>query len=233
MATGADLLHLAAAHLGEPYVLGAQVPKNNPNWDGPWDCAEFTAWCVFQAGGRLYGCSNNQGNPARVESFSGWWGRDARGIGREISVAEAARIPGAVVYRAPRTGAIGHVVFSDGRGGTFEAKSRSTGVVRSTLDGRRWDMGILVPWIDYAAGPPVPVRRGGPIYRLTTPLMRGPTVRAIQMALLRRGINPGDTDGLFGVLTAAAVSSFQAAAGLVQDGEVGPETARALGIPFP
>ena len=233
MATGEDLLRLAAPHLGEPYVLGAQVPKNNPNWDGPWDCAEFTAWCVFQAGGMLYGCSNNQGNPASVESFSGWWGRDARSIGREVSVDDAARIPGAVVYRAPRTGAIGHVVFSDGRGGTIEAKSRNTGVVRSTLSGRRWDMGILVPWIDYNAGPRVPVGRGVTIYRITTPLMRGPTVRAIQMALLRRGINPGGMDGLYGVLTAAAVSSFQAIAGLVQDGEVGPETARALGIPFP
>jgi hypothetical protein len=35
MATGKGLLQRARPHIGETYVLGASVPKNNPNWTGP------------------------------------------------------------------------------------------------------------------------------------------------------------------------------------------------------
>src|SRR5438874_10761443 len=40
---------LFRSHIGEPYVLGSLAPKNNPTWKGPWDCAEFASWLVFQA----------------------------------------------------------------------------------------------------------------------------------------------------------------------------------------
>ena len=39
-----------------------------------------------------------------------------------------------------------------------------------------------------------------------------------------------DTDGDFGPMTQAAAVSFQVTRGLVPDGEVGPKTAKALGI---
>ncbi len=41
--TGADVLDKAAQHLSEKYVFGVLVPTNNPNWRGPWDCAEFAS----------------------------------------------------------------------------------------------------------------------------------------------------------------------------------------------
>jgi len=41
MATGNDLLTIVAPHVGEEYILGSLAPKNNSQWRGPWDCAEF------------------------------------------------------------------------------------------------------------------------------------------------------------------------------------------------
>ncbi len=72
MATGLQLLRLAEAHLGEKYE-NVLVPKDNPNWHGPWDCAEFASWVVFQKTGRLFGCTNNNANPAVAEAYSGAW----------------------------------------------------------------------------------------------------------------------------------------------------------------
>ena len=89
MATGKEIVNLALKHVGEQYVLGAVVPKDDPAWDGPWDCAEFVSWCVYQTAKVLYGCANDRGEPATADAYTGFWGRDARSIGREISLAEA------------------------------------------------------------------------------------------------------------------------------------------------
>lgn len=229
MATGREMVKAALAHLGEPYILGAVAPKNDPAWDGPWDCAEFVSWCVYQTAEILYGCYDNQANPATADAFTGFWGRDAKRIGKQISVAAAARIAGAAVLRlGPK---IGHIVISDDRGGTVEAHSSSTGVIRHTLSGRRWDMGILVPGVSYeetsgnnsVTPPPV-------IYRLTSPLMQGEKIKDMQRKLVLAGFDPKGMDGIFGAKTFAAVLGFQKAQGLVPDGEVGPQTAKALGL---
>jgi hypothetical protein len=47
-ATGQDVLKLAQRHVSEKYVLGVRVPKDNASWTGPWDCAEFASWLIFQ-----------------------------------------------------------------------------------------------------------------------------------------------------------------------------------------
>lgn len=231
MATGLDLLAVARPHLGENYVLGAVAPKNNPNWRGPWDCAEFASWCVFQVSGRLYGCNRNDIDPARADAYTGFWQRDAERSGRKVALRVAAQTPGAALLRVPRGSVIGHIAFSDGRGGTIEAKSRRAGVVRDTVNDRRWDFGILVPWIDYAPNlAPVDLFPPRAVYRLTTPHQRGEPVRRIQLALRDRGFDPGPADGIYGLQTLAAVQAFQVTAGLVPDGEVGRETARAMGV---
>jgi N-acetylmuramoyl-L-alanine amidase len=232
-ATGEQILELARTHVGEKYILGSVAPKNNKNWKGPWDCAEFASWLVFQTANKLYGCTDDNTSPSRADAFTGSWARDAAKFGKKISVQEASRIPGAAVLR--HSGDMGHIVISDGKGGTVEAQSRFTGVVRDKLGGRRWDTGVLVPGVKYTSkgsGSPIP----GPtvtIFRLTTPMMKGATVKAIQTALKRHDLDPGPIDGEFGPMTAAAVKAFQLMRRLVADGEVGPKTARSLGIKLP
>lgn len=70
--------------------------------------------------------------------------------------------------------------------------------------------------------------------RLTEPVhMAGPVVKEIQRALKAAGFSPGPIDGDFGANTHTAVMAFQASLGLVADGEVGPQTAKKLGITLP
>ena len=230
-ATGNDLVQLARQHLGEKYVLGANAPKDNANWKGPWDCAEFASWLIFQVAGSLYGCEDDGGNPSTADAYTGYWDRDAKRLGQIITLDAAASTPGAAVLRIPPPGSIGHVVISDGAGGTVEAHGSADGVVALKLANRRWDMGILVPGISYTQNAPQPVPPPATtIYRLTTPPMTGQPVRDIQQALSTAGFDPGTIDGEFGPHTNAAVIAFQLSKGLVGDGEVGPQTAAALGI---
>jgi N-acetylmuramoyl-L-alanine amidase len=231
MATGNDLLTIAMPHEGEQYILGSFAPKNNSNWRGPWDCAEFVSWCVFQAGSMLYGCEVNTAPPASrlADAYTGYWQRDAGTLGQRITVAEAARTPGAAILRFP-SAANGHIALSDGNGGTIEAVSSNQGVRRKFVANRRWDIGVLVPGITYTSnGGPIPTDPPT-VFRLTSPFMRGDKVREIQEALKAKGIDPGPIDGIFGPKTDAAVLGFQLLKGLVPDGEVGPETAGELGI---
>src|SRR4029450_13309651 len=102
---------------------------------------------------------------------------------------------------------------------------------KSRLAGRRWDTGVLVPGVEYSQGAsPVIVTPPLLILRLTTPLTRGAIVKDGQPKLKDKGFHPGLIDGIYGMQTVAAVSAFQIANGLVADGEVGPDTANALGV---
>jgi chitosanase len=64
---------------------------------------------------------------------------------------------------------------------------------------------------------------------LTTPLMSGNDIKAMQEALKKTGI-PVDADGVFGQETDTAVRTFQRSKGLKPDGVVGPATRAALGL---
>jgi N-acetylmuramoyl-L-alanine amidase len=229
--TGEDVLRLARQHLGEKYVLGVLVPKDNPSWKGPWDCAEFASWVTFQAAAKLYGCDRDYGDPATADAFTGYWDHDAKILGQIVSLEQASQTIGSFILRIPAPGATGHIVISDGKGGTVEAHSSHDGVITLTLANRRWDMGILIPGIRYTQGAAVPVLPpAAPIYRLTTPMMNGERVRQIQQALQAASFNPGAIDGEFGPHTSSAVVAFQLSSGLVPDGEVGGLTAQHLGL---
>jgi hypothetical protein len=231
MTTGKDLYQKALTRKGEPYIEGTLVPKDDPNWTGPWDCAELLSWAVYQTAKVLYGCTNDSALPAHADAYTGAWKTDAETKGIIIPVAQAASIVGATVLRAPAAQLGGHIVFSDGKGGTIEAKGKQWGVVQDTLSGRRWDFGILVPGISYdkpkAVDVPVPAYT---VYRYMIPIMVSEKVGEIQKALTSAGFATKGVDNIFGIHTRDAVISFQTAKGLTVDGEVGKETAAALGI---
>ena len=136
-----------------------------------------------------------------------------------------------MVLRYPPATGIGHIALSDGKGGTLEAKGKASGVVRDVIRGRRWDTGVLIDGVQYQAprsgvvlAPPAKV------YFVGAAGMDKNTVASIQDKLRDAGFDPGPSDGTFGHQTAEAVLAFQSQHDLVADGEVGPETARLLGV---
>jgi len=232
-ATGEQVLGVARQHLGEAYVLGARAPMGNAAWTGPWDCAEFASWCVYRASGILFG-TEPRSDPMLADAYTGYWFQQAQASEALIDWREAAGIAGAAVLRRPTNAQTGHIVVSDGQGGTVEAHSSQRGVIAGTLSSRRWDWGILVPGIRYlrASAPPALVS-GAPTLHLTSPLTQGDGVSAVQRRLIALGLMAGEVDGIYGPQTAHAVRAFQARAGLVADGEAGVLTLAALGLTAP
>jgi N-acetylmuramoyl-L-alanine amidase len=232
-ASTSDIFELAIKHTGEPYILGARAPMTNSKWKGPWDCAEFASWCLYQTTGVLFGVMPRN-DPVAADAFSGFWADQAREADAVVPLETAARTAGAFVVRKPAPGKIGHIVISDGKGGTIEAHSSKFGVIRSTLAGRRWDLGIIVPGIIAHAAPHLPpIEVAVVTLRVTTPLMKDPLIKDVQRALAGLGFAPGRVDGIYGPQTAHAVRLFQTGKNLVADGEVGPATLKALKIAVP
>lgn len=230
MIKGIKFIQKARKHIGEQYVLGVLAPKDNSQWKGPWDCAEFVSWVAFQVTGKLYGCDRNNKAPASADAYTGYWARDAGKGLKKVSVAAALRRPGAILLRVPAPGLMGHIVFSDGKGATVEAHSTARGVIAAPAHDRRWDMGLLLPEVEYTENAPVAQIALDVILRLKKPYMKGEAVKEVQRALKAQGISPGTIDGAYGPQTAAAVAAFQLAKGLNPDGEVGPITWQALGL---
>jgi hypothetical protein len=232
MLTGKDVVSLASKHLNEAYVLGAFAPKDNAKWKGPWDCAEFASWVTFQTTGLLLGCTNNNDAPARADAFSGAWARDAALAQRSISLGQAKATAGALLIRKPPPKGIGHVAISRGDGTTVEAHSAAKGVSNHPVDGRRWDLAMLLPLVEYPAELKDAVFKppAGLVLRLTFPPMHGPLVKKLQQSLKAKGVDPGEIDGVFGPHTEAAVRAFQLQSGLVADGEAGKATLAKLKV---
>jgi len=78
--------------------------------------------------------------------------------------------------------------------------------------------------------PAVVVRLSRLLKNKGKPYMRGDDVFAIQEALVAKGYDPGEIDGVYGPMTEAAVRKFQKEHGLEVDGIVGPLTWTALGL---
>lgn len=232
-ATAQDVVSLASAHVGEKYVLGARAPMANSKWSGPWDCAEFASWCLYQATGVLYGV-RPEDDPVRADAYTGYWLEQARRDDAIVDLEVAVRTAGAFLLRAAAKDWIGHIAISDGRGGTIEAHSTKTGVIRGKVANRRWDYGVVVPNVTAYSNPDLPpievVKR---TLHVTRPLMAGPLVKQVQKALAAAGYAPGSVDGIYGPQTAHAVQQFQSDTGLVADGEVGATTLKALKIKAP
>jgi Putative peptidoglycan binding domain len=235
MATAAQLVALAETRLGEKYV-NVRVPKDNPNWHGPWDCAEFASWLVYQKAGKLYGCTDNTDSPSLAEAYSGGWVRDAKdGTLLASSEDEAVSTPGVFLIRKPPVpGRMGHVAVSDGYGRTVEAAGVGLGVRKDKIRGRLWHFAGKIPELSYSTTSHVEPSSPLPyLLTLESPNMKNQLVRRVQRALRAKGFNPGKIDGGYGPHTLAAVVAFQASNRLVADGVCGPLTAKKLGVEWP
>ena len=147
--TGQDLLKQAKKSLGDEYIYGANVDISDPEWLGPWDCAEFCTWVVYQVVKKVFGCIDNNAPMEDLEPYTGGWRQDVRrGAVKQITVAKAAKTPGAILLRYRQGGK--HIVFSGGDGTTIEAKNEYYGVCRGKVGNlSSWDYGILIPGVDY------------------------------------------------------------------------------------
>jgi hypothetical protein len=228
MANGKDFLKLASAHIGEKYVFGASAPLNNPNYKGPWDCAEFASWIVFQASGKTVGVKS--GN-----AWTGHWKTDAKTLCKVISIEEAAKTYGAILLRSPgyKDIKIGHIAFSDGNGGTLEAKNAKEGVTASKISGRQWEMGLLIKGITYETRNSLKFDYVKPpfSFRVAAPAMKHELVQQAKKALLKSGLYHGDINEVYDADVAQAVGNYQKANGITIDGILEKETISALKLP--
>lgn len=233
--TGKEIYDLAVTRVGCKYRLGAIVAKNDPNYFKEFDCAELCSWTVFQLGKFLYGCDTyDVSKAAKADAYTGYWYRDAKLKGIMIPVKQAIGTKGAILLRVGVDGTTGHILISDGKGGTVEAYSTKYGVIMSVTDNRRFDYGILLPGFTYdeARTDYVSEKPKGIVYRYTQPMMpKSDVVKRIQAALILAGYPiKGGPDGLFGRATENAVYDFQKNKGLTPDGEVYTATAAELKV---
>jgi cell wall-associated NlpC family hydrolase len=117
-----DLIEAASAQLGKPYVFGAEAGLDEIDPEA-FDCSELTQWAAHQAGLTL------------PDGAAGQY-RYCRAAGTTMSVEEALRTPGALLFTfdgepGPTGGepSRAHVAISLGDGRTVEARGRDYGVV--------------------------------------------------------------------------------------------------------
>jgi len=222
-----SVLPFAKKYIGSPYVFGVVVPKKDPNYKGAFDCAEYVAYVIAQVLELMdYGVRSG-------DAYTGFFQADAKSKGVIITPKEAASIPGAILLRFPAPGAIGHIAFSQGTGKTVEAYNTKKGVIESVVDGRRWDIGVLLPGFEYDVLKEVKTAAPAIVYRIKTPMMKAPFIQTVQDRLKKLAYyNEPKTDQYFGNNMLAALVKFQKDKGLIVDGEIMPggETAKALGI---
>jgi cell wall-associated NlpC family hydrolase len=229
MPTGQQLAFVALTQRGDRYVFGAETRPTNPN-PSAWDCSELVEWSCARLGVKIPDGAYNQWKHCR-----------------RISVAQAIKTPGALLFVGDGTGtgrnAITHVAISLGDGTTIEARSARFGVGSWTAYNRGFRYGGLVPGISYTVKrPPVTPLPTQPAVDLVaiknavdwarTQILkagsRGDAVRILQTQinnLTGRGLR---VDGVFGPTTTKAVTDFQRWFGLPPDGVVGPLTWRVL-----
>jgi peptidoglycan hydrolase-like protein with peptidoglycan-binding domain len=122
--TTQEFLWNALGQQGKSYVFGAEASANDPN-PRAFDCSELVEWAARRAGVTVPDGSINQINAARP-----------------MSVEEALRTPGALLFRS---GSPNHIAISLGDGRTIEARGRRFGVGIFSAEGRGWTRAGTIP----------------------------------------------------------------------------------------
>lgn len=149
-------------------------------------------------------------------------------------IATLPEVPGVLLFSS------GHTGVYIGGGYAVEARGFNYGVVKTKVKDRTWTEWAYLPasilTYDTADGTIVPVQAapssastlGNRLLKLKSPNMKGEDVAELQVALTALGFNCGTVDGIFGKNTQAGVKAFQTAAGILVDGDFGPESKAAL-----
>lgn len=122
--TTQEFLWHALGQQGKAYVFGAETRPSDPNPQA-FDCSELVEWAARRAGVTVPDGSINQINAARP-----------------MSVEEALRTPGALLFRSGRPN---HIAISLGDGRTIEARGRRFGVGIFSAEGRGWTRAGTIP----------------------------------------------------------------------------------------
>jgi cell wall-associated NlpC family hydrolase len=116
----AQFLEMALSQKGKTYIYGAEADGQvNPK---AFDCSELIQWAMERLGMEFPDGSANQ-----------------IAYAKPISVEEALRTPGALLYRP------GHIAISLGNGKTMEARGSDYGVGVFSARDRGWTAGGLIP----------------------------------------------------------------------------------------
>lgn len=131
--------------------------------------------------------------------------------------------PGDLVFdkEMPATGKsiAGHIGVYSGDGKVVDSRGRDVGVIERSFSDYKWRAAGRLDWFSDTIPP---LRRN--LKYIEGNLMRGEDVRECQEQLIKKGYDPGITDGIFGLKTKDAVIWFQTAASLEIDGIVGQKT---------
>jgi hypothetical protein len=180
-----------------------------------YDCAQLMLYAMMQAKITLVSGANSQ------------WLRTEFVI--KGPIAEMPRDMMCLVYREDSDGKKHHTGLYEGDGSVTHAKGHDYGVVREPLEAVKLTH-YAIPSGLYTAAE---LRAAGIEPGLNLPTLRrgsrGKLVEQLQKVLNFLLDGKLAVDGIFGEKTEKAVKAFQKAAGLAQDGVVGPKTWGALG----
>lgn len=125
----------AQRQTGDRYIFGAETSLDDPDPDA-FDCSELVQWAAAQVGVTVPDGSGNQKAFCQRE-------------GKQISIAAAAKTPGALLFLGS---SVHHVAISTGNGrNTIEARGRAYGVGNCNVLGR-FDFAYLMPGLNYELG---------------------------------------------------------------------------------
>ena len=139
MTTANQVLAQAKRFSGQRYVFGAEGDTKSDDWVGPVDCSELVQIACKRAGV----------TPTMPDGAYWQWLHTRQ---HRISIAEAYRTPGALLFIGDGTGtgrdAITHVGFSLGNNTTFEARGKAwpVGVFQYRTG---WTFAAIIPGVDY------------------------------------------------------------------------------------
>ena len=254
MKTGTGLAEYAIAQLGRPYWWGcfgqradaALYARKKKQYPGYYTATDFSSQygqkvhdCVGLIKGYLW-CNGPDSlpryNAAQDVAVEGLYKK----CSRKGELSTLPETPGVCVFMAN----MGHVGVYIGNGQVVESMGHAYGVVKTRRENRGWACWGMPEWIEYggentssgAYAPPSPQGEGFALnFRILREGCVGEDVKALQLMLKARGYQCGyygsngdGADGDFGAATKAKLISYQSAAGLVPDGEAGPDTMGAL-----